>query len=689
MRRLISVFMIVIMIVSCVLSSSGETTESRKGSIFIPEVIIAEYNKSIEPVFKTLTGESDVSSIRDSIELFFRNTTQDSIVYANKDDSVFVFFACTDRTAVSSNMMIYCSLKENNPLKNLPEIVWAYAVSQLEVNCSFLKFGGWANDAVDGSTYVHESFDAYYKLVDYEHSQILMINNRIGSETAADMSSEKNRTEPVTTPAPAFKASTADDSLYGINAGDIIKMGRYEQDNNGGNGEEPIEWMVLKRSGNSYLLVSVYGLDAVAYGTPMDVGEYSDDSISWETCELRDWLNSEFYETAFSADERKYILSSALVTNDAFGETKTDDYVFCLSIGEVEKLFKDARAMACKPTAYAKSKLKINQGAVSSDGYGNWWLRNMTSVARAASAGNFMDNTYNEAAYIPSKNGIKLAKEGKGCPIFCDYLNVVRPAVWINADAFAHGNAVRNTSKQTPKPTAKPTPTPTPKPLSLSTTKKTIVVGKKLTLKVNNLGSQKVKWSSSNKTVATVSKKGVVKAIEPGKAVITAKIGKKKLKATITVKTNMSLSFKKKTIYIGNTATIKVKKLGKNTVKWTSSKPGVATVSSQGLIRAVSAGKTVITATIGKVTLKAKITVKKKPKPSTNKSNGYMSDRELIEMAKGYFVLCGGIYENVTGSSISHSGGYSYVYLAYGYAHCYVIKLNRKTGVGLGIKKLF
>ena len=59
-------------------------------------------------------------------------------------------------------------------------------------------------------------------------------------------------------------------------------------------------------------------------------------------------------------------------------------------------------------------------------------------------------------------------------------------------------------------------------------------VGQSQKLKV--LNGKKVRWSSSKKTVASVSKKGVVKAKKKGKAVITAKAGKWKRKARITVK---------------------------------------------------------------------------------------------------------------------------------------------------------
>ena len=83
------------------------------------------------------------------------------------------------------------------------------------------------------------------------------------------------------------------------------------------------------------------------------------------------------------------------------------------------------------------------------------------------------------------------------------------------------------------------------KKTKLNKTKQTLHVGKKLTLKVKNT-KKKVKWSSSKKAVASVTKKGVVKAKKKGKTVITAKIGKKKLKCKITVKQKV---VKKKTVY--------------------------------------------------------------------------------------------------------------------------------------------
>ena len=72
--------------------------------------------------------------------------------------------------------------------------------------------------------------------------------------------------------------------------------------------------------------------------------------------------------------------------------------------------------------------------------------------------------------------------------------------------------------------------------LKLSKTKATLTVGKTLKLKVK--GAKKVKWSSNNSGVASVSSKGVVKAKRVGSAKITAKVKKKKLTCKITVKGN-------------------------------------------------------------------------------------------------------------------------------------------------------
>lgn len=76
--------------------------------------------------------------------------------------------------------------------------------------------------------------------------------------------------------------------------------------------------------------------------------------------------------------------------------------------------------------------------------------------------------------------------------------------------------------------------------------------GQSHTLKLKN--GKKVTWSSSDKKVATVSKKGKVKAKKAGRTTITAKVGKKKYKSTVTVSDGKS---KKLIVYFSATGNTK------------------------------------------------------------------------------------------------------------------------------------
>lgn len=77
--------------------------------------------------------------------------------------------------------------------------------------------------------------------------------------------------------------------------------------------------------------------------------------------------------------------------------------------------------------------------------------------------------------------------------------------------------------------------------VSAKTTKKALnktqaTLYQKETVKLSVSGEKNIKWTSSNKKIASVNKKGVVTAKKAGKAKITAKAGTKKYVCTITVK---------------------------------------------------------------------------------------------------------------------------------------------------------
>lgn len=224
--------------------------------------------------------------------------------------------------------------------------------------------------------------------------------------------------------------TSASDNSY--NVGDSVYFGHYEQDGDMQNGAEAIEWKILAAEDSRALVVSAKGLAAMSYSEPMNVEAYSDQNLSWETSYIRAWLNDDFLNAAFSEEEKGSILVSELNQNDATGSYTTKDRVFCLSIKEAETYFGNSASMACKVSDYARESLSVDQGAITSDGYGCWWLRDMTSAAKPQKQSNFMTGKSNEAGYISGSSGLKSAKEGKGMPVFCDYLCTARPAMWID-----------------------------------------------------------------------------------------------------------------------------------------------------------------------------------------------------------------------------------------------------------------
>ena len=153
-----------------------------------------------------------------------------------------------------------------------------------------------------------------------------------------------------------------------------------------------------------------------------------------------------------------------------------------------------------------------------------------------------------------------------------------------------------------------------PKIKSLSFADKTIEVyvgdkvQSKLTVKPAGAKKSKVSYTSSKKTVAKVSSKGVVTGLKAGTTKITVKStdGSNK-KATYKVKVRM-ISFANATanIYIGDTYQNKLKnqvtRAGSSGIKWSSSNPAVATVDGTGTVKGVGKGTALITAKINNKT---------------------------------------------------------------------------------------
>lgn len=176
--------------------------------------------------------------------------------------------------------------------------------------------------------------------------------------------------------------------------GNYVIFGSYPQTQNG-NDKTPIEWLVLENDGETALLISRYALDCKPYNKNKDT--------TWETCTLRGWLNDEFFNKAFSADEKKSILQSD-VSADKNPEynvnpgNATKDKVFLLSVVEANKYFKSNDARMCAPTDYAIQRGEW--GPYESRNVCRWWLRSPGCISNCAAYVYTDGSIYNYYVYI-------------------------------------------------------------------------------------------------------------------------------------------------------------------------------------------------------------------------------------------------------------------------------------------------
>lgn len=201
------------------------------------------------------------------------------------------------------------------------------------------------------------------------------------------------------------------DQLKNIKVGSHINFGTYEQDNNTSNGKEDVEWLVLEVKDGKALVISKYALDCKQYNT-----SYTD--VTWETCTLRKWLNNDFIDAAFSADE-KAMIPTVTVSADKNPEYSTNpgnatqDQVFLLSITEANKYFSSDSARQCEPTDFA-----VANGAWESDSGNCWWWLRSPGDTQYAAADVYYDGDVYEHGYGVSNDS-----------------NAVRPALWIDLNS--------------------------------------------------------------------------------------------------------------------------------------------------------------------------------------------------------------------------------------------------------------
>ena len=159
--------------------------------------------------------------------------------------------------------------------------------------------------------------------------------------------------------------------------GSVVTFGTYPQTGEE-NDETPIEWLVLDAQGSQSLLISRYALDCKQY-------HKEEMDMTWEQCTLRTWLNGEFINKAFTAEEQAAILTTAVDNSkaqgysgwDTNGGNNTQDKVFLLSYAEAWKYFAADDTRKCAPTDYAVKQGVYTSRSKKVDGKPTcwWWLR--------------------------------------------------------------------------------------------------------------------------------------------------------------------------------------------------------------------------------------------------------------------------------------------------------------------------
>ena len=201
----------------------------------------------------------------------------------------------------------------------------------------------------------------------------------------------------------------------------VVTFGHYNQDNNSGNGQKEIEWIVLKVKDGRSLLLSQYGLEAREFDSKKK-------DVSWEDSTLRKWLNNDFFNSAFSTKEQSVIQTTAVSNSDSVnksgswtiaGKEETQDKIFLLSYHEaIELYFSSDKTRKCTPTKYLMGKLsnipKGIYGNAIEDGACWWWLRTAE-----------LDGSVSTVDCQGTKFYSRPANDNTIC---------VRPAFWLNLD---------------------------------------------------------------------------------------------------------------------------------------------------------------------------------------------------------------------------------------------------------------
>lgn len=128
--------------------------------------------------------------------------------------------------------------------------------------------------------------------------------------------------------------------------GDTLLFGSFEKDNDSQNGSEMIEWVVLEKNEDTLLLISKKSLmiDQHKVFDNEEDRQQNTRKISFLKSDVYEWLNSEFYESVFDADEKQLIVDSE-ISVDLLGPREEGYFGTNLSVEATEGTVEEGSAI--------------------------------------------------------------------------------------------------------------------------------------------------------------------------------------------------------------------------------------------------------------------------------------------------------------------------------------------------------
>lgn len=363
---------------------------------------------------------------------------------------------------------------------------------------------------------------------------------------------------------------------------------------------EPIKWKVLDNNDNGTLFIAAdCVLDCVSY---IETGDIS--TFSWETSDIRYWLNDSFYQYAFSPEEQNAISAWHVVNNEKhpyYGTTSgkdTTDKIYLLSYKEATNAnygfcsnSASSLSRQIRPSAYAYANgAKKNTGESyeleGCFGCSSWWLRSIGDDS----------NAFDDIS--PSTSSIE--QDGTVSAAYTYHGKGVVPALHINLSSAFWSSTETNTNNDVKTKVAS---------IDINIPSEELAAGISLKLSVDikpkSAVNKKIIWKTSNRKYATVkNNKLTIKKAGIGEYVTITAIAADGSGVTgicsfyimkHAVK-RIKLSAPSKSVKAGRSIQIKasVQATGNNAnkiLKWTSSNPKYATVTDLGKVKTKKAGK--------------------------------------------------------------------------------------------------